>query len=180
MLKLPPLKINPLCILSKLQSEQSYTADELKDMTKHVGALKLNISSLEEVVLMLREEEADIPAEDEDLKEIYREQEAALIQTIEVMKGYITACTAEINRQKAGAGTERKYHVTEAELKNMAAGVYYFDTLFKPQIQWAQQEAKRQQRPDASRFFDVWHEPLWFIGTLKNILIQNGFTWRTK
>ena len=178
MLKLTPLKINPLCILSKLQSEQSYTADELKDMTKHVGALKMNVSLLEEVLLMVREEEADIPAEDEELKEICREQETALIQTIEELKGYMTACTAEINRYKAGVGTERKYLVTETELKNIANGVYYFYTWFKPQIQCAHQEAQKQQRPDASRFFDVWHEPLWFIGTLKNILIQNGFTWR--
>ena len=83
-----------------------------------------------------------------------------------------------MKRKAAGAGVERKYLVSETELKNMASGVYYFDSLFKPQIQWASKEARKQGRPDANRFYDVWHEPLWLIGTLKNIITRNGFICR--
>ena len=175
----PFLKINPLCILSKLQSAQSYTAEELEDMSIQILKLQDHISLFEEVALQLRNEADDLPAEDEELREIYNDQITALSQTVEAMTGYAKVCRDEILKRKAaGAGVERKYLVSETELKTMANGVYYFDSLFKPQIQWASKEAFKQGRPDATRFYDVWHEPAWFIGTLKNILTRNGFTWR--
>lgn len=161
------LKINPLCILSKLQSAQSYTAEELEDMSIQILKLQDHISLFEEVALQLRDEADDLPADDEELREIYNDQITALSQTVEAMTGYAKVCRDEILKRKtAGAGFERKYLVSETELKAMANGVYYFDSLFK------------QGRSDASRFYDVWHEPAWFIGTLKNILTRNGFTWR--
>ena len=174
-----PLKINPLCILSKLQSDQSYTAEELEDMSIQILKLQDQISMLEGSALMLINEAEGLPAEDEELREICNDQITALSQTVEAMTGYTKACRDELlKRKNAGAGVERKYLVSETELKNMANGVYYFDSLFKPQIQWASEEARKQGRLDANRFYDVWHEPMWFIGTLKEILIRNGFTWR--
>lgn len=173
-----PLKINPLCILSKLQSAQSYTAEELENMAIQILKLQNHTSLLEEVALRLKEEADDLPADDEELREIYNEQITALTQTLEAIGGYVFACRDEIlKRETAGAGFERKYHVSETELKGMANGIYYFDSLFKPQIQWASEEARKQGRLDANRFYDVWHEPAWFIGTLKDILTRNGFTW---
>lgn len=173
-----PLRANPFCILSKLQSAQSYTAEELEDMTKQIVKLQGHVSLLEEASFTLQDQADDLPPEDEELREIYNDQIRALSQTIEAMAGYAKACRDEILKQKAGAGVERKYLVSETELKTLANGVYYFDSLFKPQIQWAAKEAYRQGRSDASRFYDVWHEPLWFIGTLKDIITRNGFTWR--
>lgn len=41
------LKINPLCILSKLQSAQSYTAEELEDMSIQILKLQDQTSLLE-------------------------------------------------------------------------------------------------------------------------------------
>lgn len=66
------------------------------------------------------------------------------------------------------------YSITEPELKAIRAMVYYFDNLFVPQIRWAAREALRQNRPDASRFYDVWHEPLWFIGRMKQLIKRNS------
>lgn len=66
------------------------------------------------------------------------------------------------------------YSITESEMKAIKAMVYYFDDLFKPQIQWASKEAYRQGRPDASRFYDVWHEPQWFLGRMKRIIERNS------
>ena len=175
----PFLKINPLCILSKLQSAQSYTAEELEDMSIQILKLQDQTSLLEGLALMLRNEADGLPAEDEELREIYNDQITALTQTVEAMTGYAKACRDEILKRKAaGAGVERKYLVSETELKAMVNGVYYFDSLLKPQIQWASKEAFKQGRSDASRFYDVWHEPLWLIGTLKNIITRNGFICR--
>lgn len=173
-----PLKINPLCILSKLQSAQSYTAEELEDMSIQILKLQDHISLLKEAALTISDVADDQPSDDEELREIYNDQITTLTQTVEAMTGYAMACRDEILKQKAGAAVERKYLISETELKSMANGVYYFDSLFKPQIQWASKEAFKQGRPDATRFYDVWHEPAWFIGTLKNILTRNGFTWR--
>lgn len=176
---LNPLKTNPLCILSKLQAVQSYTAEELEDMTKQIVKLQGHVSLLEEASFTLKDQAEDLPSDDEELREIYNDQIRALSQTIEAMAGYAKVCRDEILKRKAaGAGVERKYLVSETELKDMANGIYCFDSLFKPQIQWASKEARKQGRPDATRFYDVWHEPAWFIGTLKNILTRNGFIWR--
>ena len=64
--------------------------------------------------------------------------------------------------------------ITEDELSAIKSAVYYFDELFKPQIQWAASEARRQNRPDSSRFYDVWHEPAWLIFRLKQIIERNS------
>jgi phage regulator Rha-like protein len=48
-----------------------------------------------------------------------------------------------------------KHYITDNELQAIKSLIYYFDDLFKPQIQWASKEAYRQGRPDASRFYDV-------------------------
>lgn len=126
----PFLKINPLCILSKLQSAQSYTAEELEDMSIQILKLQDHISLFEEVALQLRNEADDLPAEDEELREIYNDQITALSQTAEAMTGYAKVCRDEILKRKAaGAGVERKYLVSETELKDMANGIYCFDSL---------------------------------------------------
>ena len=65
---------------------------------------------------------------------------------------------------------ERRLSITESDLAAMKTLIYYFDDLFKPQIQWAAREAIRQNRPDHSRFYDVWHESSLFIGTLRSIV----------
>ncbi len=66
------------------------------------------------------------------------------------------------------------YSITESELKAIKAMVYYFDDLFKPLIKWAEHEAFKQNHPLASRFYDVWHEPQWFLGRLKRIVERNN------
>lgn len=66
------------------------------------------------------------------------------------------------------------YSITESELRAIKAMVYYFDDLFKPLIQWAEKEALKQNHPLASRFYDVWHEPLWFLGRMKRIIKRNN------
>lgn len=66
------------------------------------------------------------------------------------------------------------YSITESEMKAIKAMVYYFDDLFKPLIQWAEKEAFKQNHPLASRFYDVWHEPLWFLGQMKRIIERNN------
>lgn len=66
-----------------------------------------------------------------------------------------------------------KYYITDNELQAIKSLVYYFDNLFKPQIQWACKEAYNQGRPDASRFYDVWHEPMWFIGRMRQLISRN-------
>ncbi|WP_277029847.1 BRO family protein [Turicimonas muris] len=66
------------------------------------------------------------------------------------------------------------YSITESELKAIKAMVYYFDDLFKPLIQWAEKEAFKQNHPLASRFYDVWHEPQWFLGRMKRIIERNN------
>lgn len=66
------------------------------------------------------------------------------------------------------------YSITESEMKAIKAMVYYFDDLFKPLIQWAEKEAFKQNHPLASRFYDVWHEPLWFLGRMKRIIERNN------
>lgn len=67
-----------------------------------------------------------------------------------------------------------KHYITDNELQAIKSLIYYFDDLFKPQIQWASKEAYRQGRPDASRFYDVWHEPMWFISRMKQLISRNS------
>ena len=67
-----------------------------------------------------------------------------------------------------------EHYITDNELEAIKSLIYYFDNLFKPQIQWASKEAYRQGRPDASRFYDVWHEPLWFIGRMRQLVSRNS------
>ena len=67
-----------------------------------------------------------------------------------------------------------KHYITDNELQAIKSLIYYFDDLFKPQIQWASKEAYRQGRPDASRFYDVWHEPVWFIGRMRQLVSRNS------
>lgn len=67
-----------------------------------------------------------------------------------------------------------KNYITDNELQAIKSLIYYFDDLFKPQIQWASKEAYRQGRSDASRFYDVWHEPLWFIGRMRQLISRNS------
>lgn len=67
-----------------------------------------------------------------------------------------------------------KHYITDNELQAIKSLIYYFDDLFKPQIQWASKEAYRQGRSDASRFYDVWHEPLWFIGRMRQLISRNS------
>lgn len=67
-----------------------------------------------------------------------------------------------------------KHYITDNELQAIKSLIYYFDDLFKPQIQWAAKEAYRQGRPDASRFYDVWHEPLWFISRMRQLVSRNS------
>lgn len=67
-----------------------------------------------------------------------------------------------------------KHYITDNELQAIKSLIYYFDDLFKPQIQWASKEAYRQGRPDASRFYDVWHEPMWFIGRMRQLVSRNS------
>lgn len=67
-----------------------------------------------------------------------------------------------------------KHYITDNELQAIKSLIYYFDDLFKPQIQWASKEAYRQGRPDASRFYDVWHEPMWFIGRMRQLISRNS------
>lgn len=99
----PFLKINPLCILSKLQSAQSYTAEELEDMSIQILKVQDHISLFEEVALQLRDEADDLPADDEELREIYNDQITALSQTAEAMTGYAKVCRDEILKRKAAA-----------------------------------------------------------------------------
>lgn len=67
-----------------------------------------------------------------------------------------------------------KHYITDNELQAIKSLIYYFDDLFKPQIQWASKEAYRQGRPDASRFYDVWHEPMWFISRMNQLISRNS------
>ena len=67
-----------------------------------------------------------------------------------------------------------KHYITDNELQAIKSLIYYFDALFKPQIQWASKEAYRQGRPDASRFYDVWHEPMWFISRMRQLVSRNS------
>lgn len=67
-----------------------------------------------------------------------------------------------------------KHYITDNELEAIKSLIYYFDDLFKPQIQWASKEAYRQGRQDASRFYDVWHEPLWFISRMRQLVSRNS------
>ena len=67
-----------------------------------------------------------------------------------------------------------KHFITDNELQAIKSLIYYFDDLFKPQIQWASKEAYRQGRPDASRFYDVWHEPMWFISRMRQLVSRNS------
>lgn len=67
-----------------------------------------------------------------------------------------------------------KHYITNNELEAIKSLIYYFDDLFKPQIQWASKEAYRQGRPDASRFYDVWHEPMWFISRMRQLVSRNS------
>jgi len=63
--------------------------------------------------------------------------------------------------------------LTDEDLQAFKNGVYYFDELFKPLIQWACNEAIRQRHPKASQFHDVWCEPGFFIGRIKRIIERN-------
>lgn len=67
-----------------------------------------------------------------------------------------------------------KHYITDNELEAIKSLIYYFDDLFKPQIQWASKEAYRQGRPDASRFYAVWHEPLWFVSRMRQLVSRNS------
>ena len=67
-----------------------------------------------------------------------------------------------------------EHYITDNELQAIKSLIYYFDDLFKPQIQWASKEAYRQGRPDAFRFYDVWHEPLWFISRMRQLVSRNS------
>lgn len=67
-----------------------------------------------------------------------------------------------------------KHYITDNELQAIKSLIYYFDDLFKPQIQWASKEAYRHGRPDASRFYDVWHEPMWFISRMRQLVSRNS------
>lgn len=67
-----------------------------------------------------------------------------------------------------------KHYITDNELQAIKSLIYYFDDLFKPQIQRASKEAYRQGRPDASRFYDVWHEPMWFISRMRQLVSRNS------
>lgn len=67
-----------------------------------------------------------------------------------------------------------KHYITDNELQAIKSLIYYFNDLFKPQIQWASKEAYRQGRPDASRFYDVWHEPMWFISRMRQLVSRNS------
>lgn len=67
-----------------------------------------------------------------------------------------------------------KHYITDNELEAIKSLIYYFDDLFKPQIQWASKEAYRQGRSDASRFYDVWHEPMWFISRMRQLVSRNS------
>lgn len=67
-----------------------------------------------------------------------------------------------------------KHYITDNELEAIKSLIYYFDNLFKPQIQWASKEAYRQGRQDASRFYDVWHEPLWFVSRMRQLVSRNS------
>lgn len=67
-----------------------------------------------------------------------------------------------------------KHYITDNELEAIKSLIYYFDNLFKPQIQWASKEAYRQGRSDASRFYDVWHEPMWFISRMRQLVSRNS------
>lgn len=67
-----------------------------------------------------------------------------------------------------------KHYITDNELEAIKSLIYYFDNLFKPQIQWASKGAYRQGRPDASRFYDVWHEPLWFVSRMRQLVSRNS------
>ena len=67
-----------------------------------------------------------------------------------------------------------KHYITDNELQAIKSLIYYFDDLFKPQIQWASKEAYRQGRPDASRFYDVWHESTWFISRMRQLVSRNS------
>ena len=67
-----------------------------------------------------------------------------------------------------------EHYITDNELQAIKSLIYYFDDLFKPQIQWASKEAYRQGRPVASRFYDVWHEPMWFISRMRQLVSRNS------
>lgn len=64
-------------------------------------------------------------------------------------------------------------HLTDEDLQAFENGVYYFDNLFKPLIQWACNEAIKQRHPKATQFYDVWCEPGFFIARIKRIIERN-------
>lgn len=69
---------------------------------------------------------------------------------------------------------ERKIEISAGELRAIKVLVYFFEDLFKPFIQWAEQEARRQHHPRASAFYDVWNEPDLFMCALKRIIKRNS------
>lgn len=69
---------------------------------------------------------------------------------------------------------DRKIEITAGELRAIKVLVYFFEDLFKPFIQWAEQEARRQHHPRASAFYDVWHESDLFMCALKRIIKRNS------
>lgn len=69
---------------------------------------------------------------------------------------------------------DRKIEITAGELRAIKVLVYFFEDLFKPFIQWAEQEARRQHHPRASAFYDVWNEPDLFMCALKRIIKRNS------
>lgn len=81
-----------------------------------------------------------------------------------------TICSDSPCTKNALVAQESKFYITETELRAITAMVYFFDDLFKPLIQWASKEAVKQHHPQASRFYDVWHEPTWFLGRMKKII----------
>ncbi len=67
-----------------------------------------------------------------------------------------------------------KLTIMPDEFQAIKSLVYCYGELFKPLIQWAAVEALKQNHPQASRFYDVWHEPLWFLGRMKRLIERNS------
>ena len=69
---------------------------------------------------------------------------------------------------------ENRHYITDNELQALKSLDYFFDDLFKPLIVWAAKEAFKQGHPEATRFYDVWHEPIWLLGRIKQIISRNS------
>ena len=69
---------------------------------------------------------------------------------------------------------ENRHYITDNELQALKSLDYFFNDLFKPLIVWAAKEAFKQGHPEATRFYDVWHEPIWLLGRIKQIISRNS------